>query len=56
MDILELGTLVFFLELERQLEGMNLDLNWEFERMRELGRFRDLEVAIGPGIRSNDVA
>ena len=51
-----LGTLAFFLELERELEGMNLDVNWEFKRMRELGTFRVWEVAIGHRIMSNDVA
>ena len=35
-----LGTLAFFLELERELEGINLDVDWGIERMRELGRFR----------------
>ena len=36
-----LGTLAFFLELERELEGMNLNVDLGFERMRVLGRFRD---------------
>ena len=35
-----LGTLAFFLELERELEGMNLDVDWGFDRMRVLCRFR----------------
>ena len=40
MGDFELGTLAFFQELERELEGMNLDVYWGFERMRKLGRFR----------------
>ena len=35
-----LGTLAFFLELQSELEGLNMDVDWGFERMRELGRFR----------------